>query len=80
VPEDFKCAVFLSHGEKVKAVVCELATRLKRDAVRVSLDEEQAKPGDSILARMEPGTFRFCDSLSEERRLRFRLPAQFQST
>jgi hypothetical protein len=55
VPEDFKYDVFLSHSTKDKPVVRELATRLKKDGVRVWLDEEQIKPGDSIPAKIEEG-------------------------
>jgi hypothetical protein len=45
----------LSHSAKDKAVVRELAARLQRDGVRVWLDEEQIKPGDSIPAKIEAG-------------------------
>lgn len=47
--------VFLSHSSKDKAVVRELAARLKGDGVRVWLDEEQIRPGDSIPAKIEEG-------------------------
>ena len=51
----FQFDVFLSHSAKDKAVVRELAARLQRDGVRVWLDEEQIKPGDSIPAKIEDG-------------------------
>ena len=53
--DEFQFDVFLSHSAKDKAVVRELAERLKKDGVRVWLDEEQIKPGDSIPAKMEAG-------------------------
>jgi hypothetical protein len=53
--EQFNYDVFLSHSSKDKAVVRELAGRLKKDGVRVWLDEEQIKPGDSIPAKIEEG-------------------------
>jgi hypothetical protein len=52
---EFQFDVFLSHSAKDKAVVRELAARLKQDGVRVWLDEEQIKPGDSIPAKIEDG-------------------------
>lgn len=52
---DFQFDVFLSHSAKDKLVVCELAARLKRDGLRVWLDEDQLKPGDSVLAKIEEG-------------------------
>ncbi len=51
----FTYDVFLSHSSKDKPVVRELAARLQRDGVRVWLDEEQIKPGDSIPAKIEEG-------------------------
>ena len=53
--DEFQFDVFLSHSAKDKAVVRELAARLQRDGVRVWLDEEQIKPGDSIPAKIEAG-------------------------
>ena len=53
--DQFQFDVFLSHSAKDKAVVRELAARLKQDGVRVWLDEEQIKPGDSIPAKIEAG-------------------------
>ena len=55
MPEDFQFDVFLSHSAKDKPVVRDLAARLQRDGVRVLLDEEQIKPGDSIPAKIEAG-------------------------
>lgn len=55
MPDELQFDVFLSRSSKDKAVVRELAARLKRDGVRVWLDEEQIKPGDSILAKIEEG-------------------------
>ena len=51
----FPYEVFLSHSAKDKAVVRPLAERLRQDGVRVWLDEEQIKPGDSIPAKIEAG-------------------------
>src|SRR6267378_4421368 len=52
---EFQFDVFLSHSAKDKAVVRDIAARLKRDDVRVWLDEAQIKPGDSIPAKIEEG-------------------------
>src|SRR5258708_30949467 len=90
----FSHDVFLRHSSKDKAVVQPLAERLQEDGVRVRLDEEQIKPGNSIPAKIEEGlehsrilalcmsenafgsdwaqsetgTYRFRDSLNQERR------------
>ena len=53
--EEFQFDVFLSHSAKDKSVVRPLAERLRKDGVRVWLDEEQIKPGDSIPAKIEAG-------------------------
>lgn len=53
--EQFTYDVFLSHSSKDKPVVRELAARLKKDGIRVWLDEEQIRPGDSIPAKIEEG-------------------------
>jgi hypothetical protein len=45
--------VFFNHSSRDKPVVRELAARLKRDGVRVWLDEEQIKLGDSVPAKIE---------------------------
>jgi len=52
---DFEYDVFLSQSAKDKAVVRDVAARLKKDGVRVWLDEEQIKPGNSIPAKIEAG-------------------------
>src|SRR5262245_33054233 len=52
---EFQYDVFLSHSAKDKAVVRKLAARLKKDGIRVWLDEEQIKPGDSIPVKIEEG-------------------------
>jgi hypothetical protein len=57
--DEFQFDVFLSHSSKGKTVVRELAARLKQDGVRVWLDEEQIKPGDSIPAKIEAGLERW---------------------
>lgn len=51
----FDFDVFLSHSSKDKPIVREIAARLKKDGVRVWLDEEQIKPGDSIPTKIEEG-------------------------
>jgi small GTP-binding protein len=51
----FPFDVFLSHSSKDKAVVRELATRLRADGVHVWFDEWVLKPGDSIYAKIEEG-------------------------
>jgi len=53
--DQFQFDVFLSHSAEDKAVVRDVAARLQRDGVRVWLDEEQIKPGDSIPAKIEEG-------------------------
>src|SRR5438105_11554880 len=69
--------VFLSHSSKDKAVVRDIAERLRKDGLRVSLDEglEQsrvlvlcmsAQAFGSDWARLEAGTFRFRDPLNKE--------------
>jgi hypothetical protein len=52
---DLQFDVFLSHSSKDKAVVRDIAERLQEDDVRVWLDEEQIKPGDSIPRKIEEG-------------------------
>jgi hypothetical protein len=47
--------VFLSHSAKDKPVVRELADRLRKDGLKVWLDEWVLKPGDSIPAKIEEG-------------------------
>ncbi len=56
IPETaFDFDVFLSHSSKDKPAVRELAARLKKDGLKVWLDEEQVRPGDSIVLRIEEG-------------------------
>ncbi len=52
---DFTHDVFLSHSAKDKAVVRELAERLRADGLRAWFDEWEIKPGDSIPAKIEEG-------------------------
>jgi len=47
--------VFLSHSSADKDVVREIATRLKKDGVRVWLDEWEIQPGDNIPHKIEEG-------------------------
>lgn len=51
----FAYDVFLSHSSKDKAVVRELAQRLKKDGQRVWLDEWVIRPGDMIGLKIEEG-------------------------
>ncbi len=53
--EEFKYDVFLSHSSKDKPTVRELAERLRRDGLRVWLDEWEIQPGDPILLKIEEG-------------------------
>src|SRR5438552_17611668 len=55
MPDEFQYDVFLSHGAKDKAVVRDVAERLRKDGVKVWLDEWEIKPGDSIPAKIEEG-------------------------
>jgi hypothetical protein len=47
--------VFLSHSSKDKAIVRDVAERLRADGLRVWFDEWEIKPGDSIPAKVEEG-------------------------
>src|SRR5688572_30982683 len=51
----FQYDVFLSHSAKDKTVVRELAERLRKDGLKVWLDEWVLKAGDSIPAKIEEG-------------------------
>ncbi len=51
--ESFTHDVFLSHSSADKAVVRELAERLRGDGVRVWFDEWEIKLGDSIMSKIE---------------------------
>jgi hypothetical protein len=53
--QEFQYDVFLSHRAKDKAVVRPLAKRLRKDGLKVWLDEWGLKPGDSIPAKIEEG-------------------------
>src|SRR3569832_2352730 len=55
MPETFTHDVFLSHSSKDKAVVRNLAGRLKEDGLRVWLDEWEIQPGDDRSAKIEEG-------------------------
>jgi len=55
MPDEFQYDVFLSHSAKDKTVVRELAERLRKDGLKVWLDEWVLKPGDSIPAKIEEG-------------------------
>ena len=52
---EFEYDVFLSHASADKPAVWELAERLKRDGLRVWLDEWVIQPGDSIPLAIEQG-------------------------
>jgi small GTP-binding protein len=52
---DFKYDVFLSYSSKHKAVVREVAERLRADGLRVWLDDWEICPGDSISEKIEEG-------------------------
>jgi hypothetical protein len=56
MPNDsFQFDVFLSHSAKDKAVVRDVAERLRKDGLRVSFDEGEIRPGDSMPAKIEEG-------------------------
>jgi len=55
MPDDFQFDVFLSHSAKDKAIVRDIAARLKQDGVKVWFDEWVRKPGGSVLAKIEEG-------------------------
>ncbi len=56
MPNDsFQFDVFLSHSAKDKAVVRDVAERLRKDGRRVWFDEGEIRPGDSIPAKIEEG-------------------------
>ena len=55
MPDEFPYDVFLSHNAKDKAVVRDVAERLRKDEVKVWFDEWVLKPGDSIPAKIEEG-------------------------
>ena len=47
--------VFLSYSSKDKPIVLDLATRLKKDGLRVWFDEWEIKPGDMIGKKIDDG-------------------------
>ncbi|MBN1341559.1 MAG: TIR domain-containing protein [Phycisphaerae bacterium] len=53
--DDFTYDVFLSHSSKDKAIVREVAARLRKNGLRVWLDECEIRPGDSIPTKIEEG-------------------------
>ena len=53
--EPFTFDVFLSYSSKDKAVVRDLADRLRKDGLNVWFDDWVLKPGDSIPAKIEEG-------------------------
>ena len=53
--DDFRHDVFLSHNSRDKAVVRDIARRLRADGLRVWLDEDEIKPGHHIQAKIEDG-------------------------
>jgi hypothetical protein len=53
--DDFSYDVFLSHSSKDKAVVRDIAERLRADGLRVWFDDWELRPGDSIPAKIEEG-------------------------
>jgi hypothetical protein len=55
MPDDFAYDVFLSHSAKDKAVVRDIAERLRKDGVKVWFDEWVLKPGDNIPYKIEEG-------------------------
>src|SRR5215210_8748020 len=55
VADEFKHDVLLSHSAKDKAVVRDVAERLRKDGVKVWFDEWVLKAGDSIPAKIEEG-------------------------
>jgi len=55
MPDEFKFDLFLSHSTKDKPVVRAVAERLRKDGLRVWLDEWELKPGDNIPAKIEEG-------------------------
>src|SRR2546425_11620399 len=55
MPPDFQYDAFLSHSAKDKAVVRTVAERLRKDGLKVWLDEWVLKAGNSIPAKIEEG-------------------------
>lgn len=55
MPETFEYDVFISHSSADKPTVRELANLLRKDGVKVWLDEWVIQPGDSISLEVERG-------------------------
>jgi TIR domain len=55
IADDFAYDVFLSHSSKDKTIVCGVAERLRKDGLRVWLDDWEIRVGDSIPAKIEEG-------------------------
>ena len=55
MPNEFQYDVFLGHSAKDKAVVRDVAERLRHDELKVWFNEWVLKPGDSIPANIEEG-------------------------
>jgi hypothetical protein len=53
--DEFKYDVFLSHSAKDKAVVLDVAERLRADGLSVWLDDWEIRAGDSIPSKIEEG-------------------------
>ena len=53
--DSFHYDLLLSHSAKDKAVVREVAERLRKDGVKVWFDEWVLKPGDHIQGKIEEG-------------------------
>jgi len=51
----FEFDVFLSHSSKDKPVVFEIAQKLRKDGIRVWLDDWRIRPGDNIPMKIEHG-------------------------
>jgi hypothetical protein len=55
MPEEFQYHIFLSHSSKDKAMVSDVANRLRSDGLKVWFDEWILKPGDSIPGIIDEG-------------------------
>ncbi|MEA3208584.1 MAG: hypothetical protein QOE70_1641 [Chthoniobacter sp.] len=53
--DEFQYDVFLSYSAKDKAVVREIAERLREDGLRLWFNAWEIRPGDSIPAKIEEG-------------------------
>ncbi len=53
--DEFTYDVFISHSSRDKAVVRDIAERLRADGLRVWFDDWEIKPGDDIPAKIEEG-------------------------